>query len=181
MAECPSVGPHPVIVQVMEEYKLKPEEIPYEVSDEFSDKVPDEPSFDPKTFKEKSVLVKLRRESKRYFHTRAYAEFQCEDCNREWPSARGWSITDLKKQNLCMLFKQDCGNWDCDEGTAEPVYDDESMIRMAEFAVKKCLFRLYPDDYDSDPTRSDGSKSTSGAHHEDECDVCKILEHNCQD
>ncbi len=169
MAECPSVGPHPVIEQVMEEYDLIPEEIP------------EEPNFDPVYFKDKRVLQKLRKRSMRYFHTRAFAEFQCEDCNRGWPSARGWSVMDLLEQNICVLFDQECGNRKCYGGIAEPMYNDESMRRMAEFAVETCLRRLYPDDCEYDPTRNDGSKKTSGAHHEDKCDVCKILGHNCQD
>ena len=101
MAECPSVGPHPVIEQVMEEYDLIPEEIP------------EEPNFDPVYFKDKRVLQKLRKRSMRYFHTRAFAEFQCEDCDRGWPSARGWSIMDLLEQNICVLFDQECGNRKC--------------------------------------------------------------------
>ena len=178
MAECPSVGPHPVIEQVMEEYGLTPEEIPEEVP---SDDDSDEPTFDPKSFKENSVLMKLRKKSKRYFHTRAFAEFDCENCDRHWPSARGWSVMDLKDRNLCVLFDQDCAKKKCMriKAKAEPVYEDESMRRMAEFAVKKCLFRLYPAKFKSDPTRNDGLKKTSGAHHEDKCQACKSLGFNC--
>ncbi len=170
MAECPSVGPHPVIEQVMEEYKLTPEEIP------------GEPNFNPDDFKKKWILLKLRKESKCYFHTRAFAKFQCKNCDREWASVRSWSVMDLKEQNICVLFDQECAKNKCRKiiVKAEPVYDDNAMRRMAEFAVKKCLFRLYPDDYESDPTRSDDSKKTSGpAHHEDKCELCQILGYNC--
>ena len=175
MAECPAIEPHSVIVQVMEENGLTLEEIPDETT-------PDEPNyFDPQTFKENSVLVKLRKQSERYFHTKAFAKFECEDCGREWPSARGWSIMDLLEQNICVLFDQECGKKKCQKikAKAVPVYDDESMRRMAEFAVKKCLFRLYPEKYPSDPTRKDGLKKTSGAHHQDKCGACKSLGFNC--
>ncbi len=222
MAECPSVGPHPVIEQVMEEYGLTPEEIPEEVppdevsgdefsgdefsddevpddefsddevpDDEFSDnetipddvsdEVPDELTFDPKTFKNKSVLEKLRKKSKRYFYTIAFAEFDCRNCKRHWPSAQSVSIMDLKEQNICVLFDQECAKKKCKEinAEAEPVYDDDSIRFMAKYAVKKCLRLLYPDKNKSDPTRRDSSKKTSGAHHEDKCQACKTLGYNC--
>ena len=94
---------HPIIEQVMSDYDVTPEEIPIETPFEVS------------------VLNRIRRGSKRYFHTKAFASYRCF-CKRSWKSAHSWCITDLMVQNIIHKFGQVCQGCERD---CNPIMDLE--------------------------------------------------------
>ena len=162
MAESDVIHPHPIIEEVMEAKDVTPDEIPIETPFSVSD------------------LERVRRESKRYFHTKAFASYRCK-CNRFWKSAHSWCITDLKVQNIIHKFGQGCQ--DCEED-ANPIFDLEAMRKMGEYAVKTYLRRTGRLAYDPRPLddwsdMGDALDLLKGPHDQDRCETCKLLGRSC--
>ena len=135
--------------------------------------VPEEPEVvvDP------SKPRKLSR-SKRYFATRAFALFEAhESCKRHWGSAHSWSILDLKEQEFCHFYGQDCRN--CEEAVT-PEYDTEAVERMVRWACKVYKIRkgiIEPESGDEDD--SDEEENGKGPHDQKRCGMCNVLGHAC--
>ena len=157
------IEPHPIIEQVMSDYDVTPEEIPIETPFEVSD------------------LNRIRRGSKRYFHTKAFASYRCV-CKRSWKSAHSWCITDLKVQNIIHKFGQDCQGCERD---VNPIFDLEAMRKMAEYAVKTYLRRAGRLSYDPRPLDdwSDMGHALddvfNGPHDQARCETCRLLGTSC--
>ncbi len=137
--------------------------------------IPDETPFDL------ARLSAIWRTSQRFFMCRAFAKFNSHDgCSRHWGSARAWCIIDLKRQDIIHRFKQDCQK--CEEGVS-PVYDEEAVRRMTEYAVETFLRRsgrVRPDPFDFRDMEGALDGATNGPHNQERCDVCRILGHFCQ-
>ena len=76
--------------------------------------------------------------SKRYFDVKGFAWFTCPKDGRRWASAHSWGIIDLKKQNICHDYSQDCNK--C-ENEASPEFTEESIERMVRYDVRKHLIK----------------------------------------
>ena len=155
--------PDPVIEAVMSEKGVSVEEIPTE------------------TAFVRSNLSHIRRNSHRYFHTKAFGSYKC-GCNRSWKSAHSWCMTDLKKQRFFENFEQDCQV--CESGV-EPFFDLEAKRRMAEYAVDTYLRRTgrvkhhrSADTFDLRDLLGELPDST-GPHDQARCEACKVLGTSC--
>ena len=151
-----------IISEVMEEYKVTPRQIPYEL---------------PFNIRE---IESISRKSHRYFKVKGFAWFRSHNaCARSWPSAHAWCVIDLKEQTVCYEFKQDCQS--CDEAVT-PEYDSDVFREMVEFAVKlylKRTGRMPYDDLAERFERLDIGEDDRGPHDEGRCEVCKLLGHSC--
>ena len=73
----------------------------------------------------------LRGLSLRYHRTKDVARFRCA-CGHSWISTHAWCVLDLRIQSLAHKFGQKCKK--C-ESEATPVFDEDSMKRMARYAI----------------------------------------------
>ena len=115
--------------------------------------------------------------SKRYFDVKGFAWFTCPKDGRRWASAHSWGIIDLKKQNICHDFPQYCKKCNSE---ADPEFTEESIERMADYAVRQYLIRTgqitgFKARLDDD---DDGHES-KGPHDEQRCGKCLAQGHNC--
>ena len=155
-----SEGPDPVIEAVMSEKGVTVDEIPTE-----------------RGFV-RSNLPHVRKNSHRYFHTKAFGSYKCV-CNRSWKSAHSWCMTDLKEQRFFEKFGQDCQ--EC-ERQVEPFFDLEAKRRMAEYAVDTYLRRTGRVKYHKSFDLSDlldVLPDSTGPHDQSRCETCKLLGTSC--
>ena len=134
--------------------------------------IPQEPEVNPE------ILEQIRG-SKRYFRCKAFASFESHDgCGNSWKSAHAWCVLDLKEQCIVHHWCQGCQQ--C-EGKSSPSYDEQSVRRMAKFAVKVCLIRLgrREDDRSAAFDLSDLERVLQGPHDETRCEMCQTLGHRC--
>lgn len=174
-----------IIREVMKDEGLDPTSIPTE-----------EEPFDIDKYKD---AMKARETwSKRYYRGRALGTYKCENdlCDHEWPSACGWCIVDLRKQEVPMRFREECKkghkslqNLSLDgsklktpiqpnDGTrVKPRYEDEESVqKMVRWAVNMHLVQIgrkKRELYDSDNHRS------TRPHCQDLCEMCQILGRRC--
>ena len=126
-------------------------------------------------------LGMIENSSRRYFSCRAFAKFNRHaNCSRHWGSVRAWCIIDLKEQRIIYRFDQDCQH--CEE-SVPPEFDEESVERMADYAVKTFLrrsgrLRRNPFDFRDLGDALDGA--TDGPHDQQRCGKCRRLGHSCQ-
>lgn len=151
-----------IIQQVMEEKGIDPKSVPTEESLECRPR--------PKRIKK----------SKRYFLTRSRGVFpqhedQVPDCHRTWSSAHAWSVMDLKEQQIPYCYWQKCKKRQCKTGV-EPVYDVESITRMAEWACDEFLIRMGRKER---PVNEDAPKKSTGPHDRMRCQMCRLLHRKC--
>lgn len=123
MATCATSNPNPIIVSVMKDHKIEPEEIPDE--DEFN-------------------ILTLDGRSRRYFEVRGFGRFntlshQRQPCPRIWSSFCSWCVIDLKRQIVCHKTKQQCRS--CKEWVI-PDYDYASLKTMVVSALKLYLEKV---------------------------------------
>ena len=154
-----------VITEVMEEKGVTAEEIPTEPRAHFNPSSP----------------LSVTHGSKRYFSVKAFARYRAhEGCSRTWASAHSWAIMDLKEQCLIHKFTQDCQK--CN-GEVPPDFDEDSVRRMAEYAVDTYLRRcgrLSPrvrDPFDFDDLFA--ALDDRGPHDEGRCAMCRIKGRSC--
>ena len=160
-----SEGVDPVIETVMSEKGVR------------VDQIPNETAFN------KRDLPHIRKNSRRYFHTKAFGSYRCV-CGRGWKSAHSWCMTDLKKQRFFEKFGQDCQICECQ---VEPTFDLEAKRRMAEYAVDTYLRRSgkvkYPKYTESDAFDFgdwfDLLPDSTGPHDQARCETCKLLGTSC--
>ena len=121
--------------------------------------------------------------SGRYFRTKGFARFPrhrvlVPGCGRTWPSAHAWSVMDLKKQRICHRYSQECQR--C-EGAGEPVYDEEAIRRMAEWACDQYLVRVGRKSREPyfGMVAMDALDESSQPHDNRRCDMCRRLGRNC--
>ena len=116
------------------------------------------------------------KDSKRYFEVKGFAWFCCPMRDNRWPSAHAWCCIDLKEQNICYCDVQDCRN--C-EAKASPEFTEESIERMAEYAVKR--YRIRTGDPKQVPFYSSISEreTEGGPHDEERCSRCRRLGRSC--
>ena len=127
--------------------------------------------------------------SKRYFRTKAFARFprhrvKVPGCARTWPSAHAWSVMDLKKQRICHRYSQECQS--C-EGAGEPVYDEDAIRRMAEWACDEYLVRVgrrvreqrFGMGFLLDALGVLAMDESSQPHDRQRCDMCRRLGREC--
>ena len=138
--------------------------------------IPSEPETDP------DDLDSVKR-SKRYFRVKGFAWFKRHgksgSCSRTWPSAHAWCIMDLKRQEIVEKIGQDCQ--EC-EGMSFPEFDEESLERMAEYAVESYLRkvgRLSPAEPIEDMSNLSDALEESKPHDEERCGMCKRLGRSC--
>ena len=118
------------------------------------------------------------RGSKRYYDVKGFAWYTCPEDGKRWASAQSWGIMDLRNQEICYVYSQDCNR--C-ESEADPDFTDESIKRMAEYAVRQYLIRTGEIDAVFEPRlddEDDGHES-KGPHDEERCGKCKALGRNC--
>ena len=115
--------------------------------------------------------------SERYYEVKGFAWFSCPEKDKGWPSAHSWCVIDLKKQIICFSYTQDCNR--C-ESEANPKFPDESLEKMAQYAVKKykiktgelaAVFNPRIEETRGDPER--------GPHDEMRCSKCRALGYTC--
>lgn len=70
--------------------------------------------------------------SKRYFSTKGFAWFTCKKHNgdRHWPSAHAWCFIDLKEQEICHRYTQDCKRHNT-KAELGPEFTEEALKKMA--------------------------------------------------
>ena len=130
--------------------------------------------------------------SRRYFRTKAFARFprhrvKVPGCGRTWPSAHAWSVMDLKEQRICHRYSQECQK--C-EGAGDPVYDEDAIRRMAEWACDKYLVRVGRRVREPERKQSFGMgflldallgvDDSSQPHDRQRCDMCRRLGRECR-
>ena len=113
------------------------------------------------------------RGSKRYFDVKGFAWYTCPEDGKRWASSHSWGIIDLKKQELCYDYTQDCNQ--C-ESEVHPEFTEESIERMAQYAVRQYLIRTGEIDTVFKPHIDDIDK---GPHDEERCGKCLALGYNC--
>ena len=145
-----------IIVEVMKNHLVDPEEIP------------DEQVFNISTTDIRSSL--------RYFEVRGCGRFKPHVCRHSWKSVRSWCVIDLKGQIVCHKTRQMCKR--CDEWVS-PQYDDKELEIMVEFAVKLYLKQVgkLPRSKAINPHDSDDKKGPP--HDEARCEKCIRLGHSC--
>ena len=150
-----------VIKKVMDKFNINPEDIP--------DENYIEDPMDPKE-------IEIHRKSKRYFRTRAEADYgQHDECERTWHSVHSWSVIDLKKQKFHGHYGQDCR--ECGE-TLTPFYEEDEIEEMTERACRQYLIRI--GELERSPaTGSGGQAFGKGPHEQKLCGMCKKLGHEC--
>ena len=117
------------------------------------------------------------RHSKRYFEVKGFAWYCCPTRDNRWPSAHSWCCLDLKKQAICDRDAQDCRK--C-ESEVNPEFTEESLERMAEYAVKRYLIKTGELHAVFNPKLDDGDRETQGGPHDEErCGKCKRLGRSC--
>ena len=120
--------------------------------------------------------------SRRYFRTKAFARFprhrvKVPGCGRTWPSAHAWSVMDLKEQRICHRYSQECQK--C-EGAGDPVYDEDAIRRMAEWACDEYLVRVGRKS--REPHFGIGTPEvdeSSQPHDNRRCDMCRRMGRDC--
>ena len=117
------------------------------------------------------------KRSRRYFRTKGFANFprHITFCGRRWPSAHAWCVTDLKKQRICHRYSQECQS--C-EGAGKPVFDAESIMRMAGWACNQYLIRMGLLDTEP-PSDKDAVEESSQPHDRLRCEMCRLLGSDC--
>ena len=134
----------------------------------YKEKIPQERAF---------TSPKDARGSKRYFEVKGFAWFRCPGRDNRWPSAHSWCFIDLKTQTICYRDTQDCRK--C-ESEADPEFTEESLERMAEYAVKRYLIKTGELDSVFNPSIGDSDRETQGGpHDEDRCSRCRRLGGSC--
>ena len=116
------------------------------------------------------------RGSKRYFETKGFAWFSCPKKNNRWPSAHAWCCIDLKEQKICYRDPQDCRK--C-ESKVDPEFTEESIKRMAEYAVKRYLIKTGNLEQVFNPSINTEGETEGGPHDEKRCGKCKRLGRSC--
>ena len=160
-----------IIEKEMKEYDLSPEDVPQS-----------KPHFDPKEIKNYKPFGEQTQW--RYFMCNAFAHFKyhdisvqrrddhpkCETSRRTWASAHSWCVIDLKLQCIEHCWVQECK--EC-EGESKPVYDEESLERMAKYAVK--MFAIHKGiKLKEQPDQARRRGRDKGPHEESLCEVCKL-------
>ena len=132
-----------------------------------------------RTFDINNMQDVLRGRSLRCHRTKGFARFRCA-CGRSWVSAHAWCVLDLRKQSLAHKFKQECQT--CDDG-GRPMFDEESMNRMALYAVDRYLIKTgrlqrppRNDEEDRDAAERDEDEKP---HDEERCDMCRRIGGSC--
>ena len=92
--------------------------------------IPTEPHISPSDLE--------NQDSKRYYEEKVFALFACPEEDYYWRSAHVWSVVDLKEQTICYRYKQECRECDSE---AYPEFPQESIIKLAMFAVKWFLIK----------------------------------------
>ena len=128
--------------------------------------------------KERPFLTPERstRGSKRYFEVKGFAWFSCTGRDNRWPSAHSWCCIDLKKQEICYRDQQGCKK--C-ESNVDPEFPEDSIKRMAEYAVRQYLFRTGALKRVFNPKINEEMETESGPHDEERCGRCKRLGRSC--
>ena len=118
------------------------------------------------------------RRSLRYYRTKGFASFYCL-CRRKWGSAHAWCILDLRRQKVAYKYGQMCQK--C-EKEAKPIFDKESIKRMAQYAVDSYLIKTRrlrrPPQRDDDDGRIKGNEDEQ-PHDEKRCSVCLVSGGSC--
>ena len=141
--------------------------------------IPSEPKTDP------DDLDSVKR-SKRYFRVKGFAWFKRHSkrwsggfCSRTWPSAHAWCIMDLKRQEIVEKIGQGCQK--C-ESMSFPEFEEESLERMAEYAVDSYLRKVgklpFAEPIEDMSSLSDALEE-SKPHDEKRCGMCKRLGRSC--
>ena len=116
-------------------------------------------------------------DSERYYDVKGFALYTCPKTGRRWASAQSWGIIDLKKEEICYDFPQYCNK--C-EGKANPEFTEESIERMAEYAVRQHLIKKRKEIHAVFKPRGDDDRhETKGPHDEKRCGKCRALRRNC--
>lgn len=143
--------------------------------------IPSEPETDSDDFD--SV-----KRSRRYFRVKGFAWFKRHKtnswsgkfCSRTWPSAHAWCVIDLKRQKIVEKIGQGCQK--C-EGMSFPEFDEESLERMAEYAVDSYLRKvgkLPPaEPIDDMSILADALEDSKQPHDEKRCGMCQKLGRSC--
>ena len=130
--------------------------------------IPNEPAF---------TTPAKARGSKRYFETKGFAWLNCPGGDNRWPSAHCWCFIDLKKQTICYRDPQDCKK--C-ESEVDPEFTEESVERMAEYAVRGFLIKTGELHAVFNPRVDDDDMGTQrGPHDEERCGRCRRLGTSC--
>ena len=116
------------------------------------------------------------KRSKRYFYTKGFAWFKCPKRHKNWPSAHAWCVIDLKRKKICHRDYQKCNK--CDS-KADPNFTEESLERMAEYAVKQFLIRTHQLPPSAHVPHTDMGDIEGGPHDEERCGKCKRLGRSC--
>ncbi len=118
--------------------------------------------------------------SKRYFETKGFAWFPCPRNHNRWASAHAWCFLDLKKQEICYRDKQNCKKGGC-ETAVNPGFTEESVTRMANYAVTQFLIRTgRRARVRRNVGGDDGLVQTEGGPHDQaRCGRCRRLGHSC--
>lgn len=78
--------------------------------------------------------------SKRYFESKGFAQFQCTN-KHHWYDSNSHCFLDLKAQTICYKHKQNCSK--C-ERTAPPNFTRDAVESMVAKAIKKYLIQHPP-------------------------------------
>jgi len=118
--------------------------------------------------------------SKRYFETKGFAWFCCPRKHNRWPSAHSWCYMDLKKQEICYRDQQKCRKDSC-ETEVQPGFTEESVEKMARYAVKQFLIRTGRRPRGRRVPRGDDGdmKTDGGPHDQSRCGKCQRLGRSC--
>ena len=161
-----------IIKEVMDEYNIKPKDIPNEDDPKHPTEIYVKDPMDPK---------EIDRRSKRYFRTKAVGHFRqhdgCRHTHRHWFSAHSWSVIDLKKQKFYGHYCQGCKI--CEQ-TVTPFYRKSEIKRMAEWACREYLIRIGK--LERDFAAGSGGQTfgnSKGPHEQKLCGMCKKLGREC--
>ena len=116
------------------------------------------------------------RGSKRYFEVKGFAWFSCIGRDNRWPSAHAWCCIDLKEQKICYRDPQNCRKCECE---ANPEFTEESIERMAEYAVKRYRIRTGDLEQVFNPSINEERETEGGPHDEERCGRCRRLGRSC--
>ena len=135
-----------------------------------AENIPREEPLDPKK-------LEVIRRSLRYHRTKGFAKFCCVCGLRKWGSAHAWCILDLRRQKVAHKYEQQCQSCNAE---AKPVFDEESMKKMAQYAVDSYLIKTGK----LKITKREGDEAWRSSeddlpHDERRCNMCSLVGGSC--
>ena len=162
----PEISPAAIRAIILKELAM------HEVNTEFD--IPDERYFRSPENHEGSL---------RYFESKGFAWFTCKKQHKpnnkikRWPSAHSWCFIDLKKQEICYRYEQECNAHNI-VAQPGPEFTEEAIQKMAKLVVNRFLIKTGRIRY-VPRVSTNTDKTEGGPHDEGRCGKCKRLGRSC--